>query len=518
MPCPNLSALAVFTRVRSSLPLAIRMVIVNVFLYTLFAYPNRHFFMPSSLLREVEAKTLSFMTPICWCKLGMFTAIGRLYGLRVCLSDLRISNVASLLSTHESWADIRAGNAEVISRWRRRMTCLANPAVSWKVAFDFYLHATGETYQLTLTNASRRRSPTRPFRVLRRQLSESEAPRWRDYFEQRVEAKGWVGSLLLRGLRRLPRSMPQAHRWFLLKVHLNAPMNSVRMAAAGRLFGDQRCAFCQSAPDSLSHVSQRPAVLAAYDGVASLAGLPPLLDARRALLLQDDWDGASVAGTVATFAAVWDIRAMCRRGVGYDGTDALVDLLWRGLQCPWLLRCVPSRDKRERRQARVREPDPVANAVIYRSDGACRGQGSSEESVAGWGAAVWAASADGRGSGPPTATARGFLGNNASNNVAEYAGLRACMERASRSPDPSVMFEVDSMLVAKQMCPIMPWACRSENLLGLHSDCLRLADVFEQNGTSWGIRHIYREFNQTADTLSNQAIDERDANGPSRYW
>jgi len=295
-------------------------------------------------------------------------------------------------------------------------------------------------------------------------------------------------------------------------------MNSVRMAAAGRLFGDQRCTFCQSAPDSLSHVSQCPAVLAAYDGVASLAGLPPLLDARRALLLQDDWDGASVAGTVATFAAVWDIRAMCRRGVGYDGTDALVDLLWRGLQCPCLLRCVPSRDKRERRQARVREPDPVANAVIYRSDGACRGQGSSEESVAGWGAAVWAASADGRGSGPPTATARGFLGNNASNNVAEYAGLRACMERASRSPDPSVMFEVDSMLVAKQMCPIMPWACRSESLLGLHSDCLRLADVFEQNGTSWGIRRIYGEFSQTADTLSNQAIDERDTNGPSRYW
>lgn len=91
------------------------------------------------------------------------------------------------------------------------------------------------------------------------------------------------------------------------RVRLNAPMNSVRMAAAGRLFGDQRCAFCQSAPDSLSHVSQCPAVLAAYDGVASLAGLPPLLDARRALLLQDDWDGASVAGTVATFAAVWEI-------------------------------------------------------------------------------------------------------------------------------------------------------------------------------------------------------------------
>ena len=30
---------------------------------------------------------------------------------------------------------------------------------------------------------------------------------------------------------------------------------------------------------------------------------------------------------------------------------------------------------------------------------------------------------------------------------------------------------------------------------------------------SWDIRHIFREFNQTADTLSNQAIDEHDSNG-----
>ena len=30
--------------------------------------------------------------------------------------------------------------------------------------------------------------------------------------------------------------------------------------------------------------------------------------------------------------------------------------------------------------------------------------------------------------------------------------------------------------------------------------------------------HIYREFDQTADTLSNQAIDERDSNGFFSIW
>ena len=35
---------------------------------------------------------------------------------------------------------------------------------------------------------------------------------------------------------------------------------------------------------------------------------------------------------------------------------------------------------------------------------------------------------------------------------------------------------------------------------------------------SWDTRHIYREFNQTAVTLSNQAIDDRDSNGFSTFW
>ena len=234
-------------------------------------------------------------------------------------------------------------------------------------------------------------------------------------------------------------------------------------------------------------------------------------------MLQEDWDGATVAGTVATFAAVRAVRAMCRRGVQYEDTAALVELLWKSLQCPWLLRCVASRDKKERRQARVPEPDPMPNCTIYRSDGASRGQGGSAESTAGWGAAVWMHTLDGRGSGAPMATARGFLGSNVlvSNNVAEYAGLRACMQRAAASLDPLALFEVDSMLLARHMARVSPWACRWENLFELHGDCVRLGDALEVNGTTWDIRHIYREFNQTADTLSNQAIDEQDTNGPS---
>ena len=46
-----------------------------------------------------------------------------------------------------------------------------------------------------------------------------------------------------------------------------------------------------------------------------------------------------------------------------------------------------------------------------------------------------------------------------------------------------------------------------------HQQCVHVCDSLSALHISWDIRHIYREFNQTADTLSNQAIDERDSNG-----
>ena len=52
------------------------------------------------------------MTPITWTKLVMFSAFGALYGTQLFLQDLRLSNVASVLSTHEAWTDIRRGTSQ----------------------------------------------------------------------------------------------------------------------------------------------------------------------------------------------------------------------------------------------------------------------------------------------------------------------------------------------------------------------------------------------------------------------
>ena len=57
--------------------------------------------------------------------------------------------------------------------------------------------------------------------------------------------------------------------------------------------------------------------------------------------------------------------------------------------------------------------------------------------------------APGLGVGVAFATARGFLGNDYSNNQAEYFALLQCLLRAVRLQDPHVSFAVDSLILAK---------------------------------------------------------------------
>ena len=221
----------------------------------------------------------------------MLSATSTLYNLKVYLHDLRAADVASLFATYERWPDIRDGTAATLARWRRRCSYLANPVISWKVAFDFYRHTTGETYQSTLALASHRRHPRaiQTFRVLYRAVNAAELPRWKAYLAARVRAKGWDDAVLLRGLARLPRSMAQGHRWYLFKLHLNAPTTTARMAASGVLQEPERCCFCRVGEDSLAHVARCPAVLLAYDALALRGHLPPLSDARHVLMLQEEW-------------------------------------------------------------------------------------------------------------------------------------------------------------------------------------------------------------------------------------
>ena len=87
-------------RIRSDLTVAIRIAVANVFLVSLFAYPNRHFWMPWTVVQRVEAALLKFIAPIGWVKLRLLSHLRGVYGIRQELKDLRLSNVAALLSSY----------------------------------------------------------------------------------------------------------------------------------------------------------------------------------------------------------------------------------------------------------------------------------------------------------------------------------------------------------------------------------------------------------------------------------
>ena len=144
-------------------------------------------------------------------------------------------------------------------------------------------------------------------------------------------------------------------------------------------------------------------------------------------MLLEQWEGNVVACIVAFYAAIWNVRPTCRRGVRFHSFAELRDLVLMSLQCPWLVRCCPSRSHN-----RILPPLPTPGVTIYKSDGACRGQGTNAETHAGWGAAVWVADERGYGAGVAFATAHGYLGSECSNNQPEYISFFECLSRALR--------------------------------------------------------------------------------------
>ena len=92
-------AISAFAQHSADLSIAMRILVVNVFLWGLFSFPNRHFLMPLHLVRRVQCAALRFITPVPWVKLGFLCHVSAVYGLRVQLRDLRLANVASIISS-----------------------------------------------------------------------------------------------------------------------------------------------------------------------------------------------------------------------------------------------------------------------------------------------------------------------------------------------------------------------------------------------------------------------------------
>ena len=95
-----------------------------------------------------------------------------------------------------------------------------------------------------------------------------------------------------------------------------------------------------------------------------------------------------------------------------------------------------------------------------------------------------------------------FVGNNATNNAAEYTGLIIGLKEAIKLGIKILAVEGDSMLVIKQMKG--EYKVKSGNLIDLYNEAKLLEKKFEYIT----FKHIYRENNKRADELSNLAISK----------
>lgn len=95
-----------------------------------------------------------------------------------------------------------------------------------------------------------------------------------------------------------------------------------------------------------------------------------------------------------------------------------------------------------------------------------------------------------------------FVGDNFTNNHAEYTGLILGLQQAKEIGIKNLKVEGDSQLVINQMKGI--YRCQSKNLLDLYDRAKDLESEFEKIEYF----HIYRKDNKRADQLANNAVND----------
>ena len=229
---------------------------------------------------------------------------------------------------------------------------------------------------------------------------------------------------------------------------------------------------------------------------------------RGVLFLQTDMDGEQARTAVAVIHAILRCRAVLRKGLSFGSQSQVVDHVVQLVQHPWIACASNTVTRTERSRLRGRQPPPdFLGAIVYRSDGAARGQGRGGST----GAASFGAVRlrDG--------TVEGRCGRtigDATNNVEEYMGIlssfRDACNRFLGSAGNGVhvaqcVFQVDSMLVNKQGNFL--WRCLSAELAPYYEQVIDCVRALEGGGIQVTILHIYREFNTLADGLANEVLD-----------
>jgi ribonuclease HI len=100
-------------------------------------------------------------------------------------------------------------------------------------------------------------------------------------------------------------------------------------------------------------------------------------------------------------------------------------------------------------------------------------------------------------------TVYGYIGE-ATNNVAEYQALLACIKAAPKTKCSRLIVHSDSELMVRQLRG--EYKVKDPNLKVMF---LKVHRLLEKAGFEFEIRHVGRESNTEADQLANRGIDSR---------
>ncbi len=105
--------------------------------------------------------------------------------------------------------------------------------------------------------------------------------------------------------------------------------------------------------------------------------------------------------------------------------------------------------------------------------------------------------------GNTAATISGYIGK-ATNNIAEYTALLACLQKASQLSCTKLVIHSDSELLAHQMNGL--YKIKNAGIKVIHQQVMK---VLSKAQFRVEIKHIRREYNHDADSLANAGIDSK---------
>ncbi len=461
-----------------------RIVTANVFVSSHLSYLNRFFMMPDRVVRDVHNKLRQFVTRLSIGAICVWTHCLAIMKSRVVLSDVRLQNVALLTCTAAHFAgDIRVGPMRSVRWMDHCVSCMS--AAHW-----YFYAATGESAQATISKGTR---------AIYQAMLRSELPAARAYLRDRLQSRNLSSDEFFRNIACLPASIADHHRVNTLMWALNGLATSHRVATFRDDVSETQCKLCGAFSDTLVHLTECGVVkdcisIVVHDHAAAnpqdaavVAQWPPC-----AHFLQDGLSQIQIMLIVRINCVIWHVRCAIASGRGFADRADLVRHMVR--MC-----AEPMYHTRARKERRAVQPAPIpTNAVLYRSDGAARGQGRAGEIKSGAGAVFY-------GDGAAVEAWACVNLRDVSNNIAEYVGALMVLERIVRQGHEHSVLQMDSMLVTMQLRG--GWRVAADDLVPYFRKASALLKQIRQQDLQVDFVHIYREFNKDADEKANLGAD-----------